>query len=460
MFFAYPDYINLGSRDEEDALKNLGDLFTPLPFSKIDNIETMYKYIVMFVQPPSKINKDANTYKYDSFDIYSHDGDENAILPTFKKKGIQQDLQGPNVSDHDLQCSRYGYNVPAFGVEYARQNNAIFKNISVGMQNPIQTDQSINALSLIAERGRGAGKRTIFYGQDLYTVYQGYSYTATIQMMGNAQIMPMMYFQLFNVPMFRGSYMIYSVQHTMRPGDMTTTIKAMKMSKHTLPWCKEWYKDYWFDEYGNVVDGEDDICGGSSEEGKELKKINGNYHVSTQGHTSKILSGTGKDKIPRTKNDESKKLSDDLKTQITVKIRTSQTGVKDKTITINKNLIDEYRAIFECIYNGKDKDGKDAKINGKYFEIHGIADYSYRNTQGGGKPESAVLSNHSYGIAIDINPGDNPYSLEDAVKKSKVDTERYIRTKDHPVVRIFAQYGFGWGGRYNDFMHFSYLDGN
>ena len=38
------------------------------------------------------------------------------------------------LEDYEMQCTRYGYNVPAFGVEFGRQNNAIFKKINVGMQ--------------------------------------------------------------------------------------------------------------------------------------------------------------------------------------------------------------------------------------------------------------------------------------------------------------------------------------
>ena len=45
-----------------------------------------------------------------------------------------------------MQCTRYGYNVPAFGVEFGRQNNAIFKKINVGMQNPVQTEQATSFL--------------------------------------------------------------------------------------------------------------------------------------------------------------------------------------------------------------------------------------------------------------------------------------------------------------------------
>lgn len=257
MFFALPDYLNLSGDKQNDIENAMSEMFVPIPFTRINPIEASNKYIVMFTHKPSEINATTNSYTYDHFDIYSHDETENYILPTFKRDALQDET----MSEHDKQCTRYGYNLPAFGVEFGRQHNAIFKRVNIGMQNPIQTEQSIEALSMIAERGRGASQRNIFYGQDLYSVYSGYSYTATVEMMGNAQIMPLMYFQLFNVPMFRGAYMIYSVTHTMKPGDMTTTVKAMKMSKRTLPWCQEWYGHYYFKNDGTIEFVGDDACG-------------------------------------------------------------------------------------------------------------------------------------------------------------------------------------------------------
>jgi hypothetical protein len=61
-------------------------------------------------------------------------------------------------------------------------------------------------------------------------------------MMGNAQIQPLMYFQLMNVPMFRGTYMIIKVEHNITQGNMTTVFTGMKMSKVQLPYTQYWFK--------------------------------------------------------------------------------------------------------------------------------------------------------------------------------------------------------------------------
>lgn len=432
MYFAMPDYINLGDPNRDKAEEALLTLFNPIPYSKINKIQTFNRYIVMFTHKPSEINENTNSYKYDSFDIYSHDENKTNILPTFAKPCIT----GENLSEHDLQCTRYGYNVPAFGVEFGRQNNAIFKKINVGMQNPIQTEQAINALSLIANRGRGAGERTIFYGQDLYSVYSGYSYTATIEMMGNAQIMPLMYFQLFNVPMFRGAYMIYSVTHTMRPGDMTTTVKAMKMSKRTLPWCQEWFAHYYFDSEGNIIDKEyDDECGAT-----------GSFKLDTSEKAKLISNGQGITKNP---NKDTKTWCDTLQTTITVTVRNFSNEAEEKQITINSKLVSNIKRIFERIYNETN------------YKINALGGYQWRKVNNG-STKSQRLSYHSYGVAIDINAcsGGNGFKGVCGDYSGTDDTDKKIRTVNHPVVKIFKEEGWGWGGTYGDYMHFSYFDGH
>jgi hypothetical protein len=453
MFFALPDYLNLNKDNQNDIENAITDAFRPIPFSQINPIESMNKYIVMFTHKPSEVNATTNSYTYDSFDIYSHDEQKDYILPTFTKPAM--DLS-EDASEHDKQCKRYGYNLPAFGVEFGRQNNAIFKRVNIGMQNPIQTEQSIEALSLIAERGRGATQRNIFYGQDLYSVYSGYSYTATLEMMGNAQIMPLMYFQLFNIPMFRGAYMIYSVTHTMKPGDMTTTVKAMKMSKRTLPWCQEWYGHYYFHSDGTIDFVRDDECGAIDCDCKSLG--NTDYHVSYNGHEKEI---SPIQNIRHMYDSKEQTLCASLKTTIKVNIRLVGGKTKEVSLTVNKYIADKFKEIFKCIFNGTYKNGGDAKINGKYFEFTSdvIGAYDYRKVKNPKKPESNSLSNHSYGVAVDINPDKNPFSCTKALKISNTDTETCIRTFNHPVVKIFKEFGFGWGGRYNDFMHFSYFDG-
>lgn len=68
------------------------------------------------------------------------------------------------------------------------------------------------------------------------------------------------------------------------------------------------------------------------------------------------------------------------------------------------------------------------------------------------------LSNHSFGCAIDLNRHKNKWSdnrNEIYKNKNTQNTPLEMRTFSHPVVKIFNKYGFGWGGAFSDYMHFS-----
>ncbi len=77
-----------------------------------------------------------------------------------------------------------------------------------------------------------------------------------------------------------------------------------------------------------------------------------------------------------------------------------------------------------------------------------------------------VLSMHAYGLAIDVNPLQNPYVAGDGFVRNRYARPYADRSKDlpgmiHPgdvVVRAFEAIGWVWGGTWNggrDYMHFS-----
>lgn len=76
---------------------------------------------------------------------------------------------------------------------------------------------------------------------------------------------------------------------------------------------------------------------------------------------------------------------------------------------------------------------------------------------------SRKLSNHAYGLAIDINPIQNPYIKAKQILPVNAqvdDTEGRIRHSDRlgsKAIEIFRKYGWTWGGNWNslkDYMHF------
>lgn len=74
-------------------------------------------------------------------------------------------------------------------------------------------------------------------------------------------------------------------------------------------------------------------------------------------------------------------------------------------------------------------------------------------------------SNHAYGLAIDLNPRENPYvgcgRTRDANRDPYLDRKRLRPGMVTPaVVRAFRAIGWGWGGDWSgstkDYMHFSW----
>ena len=48
-------------------------------------------------------------------------------------------------------------------------------------------------------------------------------------------IQPTQYFQLENVPLFNGAYIILSVEHSVEPNRMTTNLSGMKILEYPVP---------------------------------------------------------------------------------------------------------------------------------------------------------------------------------------------------------------------------------
>lgn len=80
----------------------------------------------------------------------------------------------------------------------------------------------------------------------------------------------------------------------------------------------------------------------------------------------------------------------------------------------------------------------------------------------------STFSQHSYGLAVDVNPLHNPYVREDGWVRNRFARPYVDRSNEHPgmihdgdvVVRSFAAIGWAWGGRWSggkDYMHFSLL---
>ena len=215
-FHCVQNFMDLKNEDKEEKFKKM---FEAIPYNEIDfqNINFIPSFILMYTyEYSSKLNVEGAEFKSDSFDL---DGDTSQLPPQIANKNLEN-----------------GFKIPAFGVSYGKQYQHYFKNIDVSTDNPIVTEESIKTQFMIASmnsKNGENGKKISFLGQDLYTVYSNNSYTCTVKMMGCAWIQPLMYFQLNNIPMFRGAYLIQKVSHHIEPGNMETTFVGVRMSKTT-----------------------------------------------------------------------------------------------------------------------------------------------------------------------------------------------------------------------------------
>ena len=102
------------------------------------------------------------------------------------------------------------------------------------------------------------------------------------------------------------------------------------------------------------------------------------------------------------------------------------------SVTVHKNLVASLQRI----------DMRWRQMGGNnFYRVTSVAAYNCRNVAG-----TSRLSIHAYGLAIDINPTQNPYG------------NTLVTNMPATFVNIFRNEGWGWGGNWNskkDAMHFS-----
>lgn len=213
-----------GNFTGKNGSNNFETMFTPITYNATinNNIMSGPSYICFYPHQPSQHLDNPNSqYKNDGFNIIQDINDTG-------------NFEGP-IDIPDLAKSDSRYIIPAFSVEYGSQKQSIFKNINVNMDNPQTTEVAVAIQFGLANKNNETPQKVSFQGQDLYKIYSNYSYTCDVEMMGCAQIQPLMYFQLNNIPMFRGAYIIISVEHRIVPGDMTTTFRGVRINKNKIP---------------------------------------------------------------------------------------------------------------------------------------------------------------------------------------------------------------------------------
>lgn len=210
------DFIALPSFVDYNDDKELASVFQPIPYYEASKITTVGpSFVCVYVgQTSSKLDFGTKSdYPNDGFDLTN----DSTSLPT--------DFKGVKKAWEDIGA--------AFVVRYGQQNQNIFKDIHLDQSEVGETAESLQITDNIANRLSDTNQS--YVGQNLYNVYSVRSYKVEVEMLGDAMIQPMMYFQLENIPMFHGAYLITRVKHSLKPNHMTTVFNGTRIKINETP---------------------------------------------------------------------------------------------------------------------------------------------------------------------------------------------------------------------------------
>jgi hypothetical protein len=210
-FIALPTYIDYNNENE------LLSVFKPYSYTDAKNLNTASgpSFVCVYVgQTSTKLDFNGKSpYPNDGFNL------------TDDVSGLPKDMTLTGNTWEDIGA--------AFVVKYGQQNQSVFKDISLDQSEFGETAESLQITDSIANTYSNSNQT--YVGQNLYNVFSVRSYKTEIEMLGDAMIQPMMYFQLDNIPMFRGAYLITKVKHNIVPNHMTTTFTGTRIRANETP---------------------------------------------------------------------------------------------------------------------------------------------------------------------------------------------------------------------------------
>jgi hypothetical protein len=216
-FYNVQDVSKNPSPRPEGTLEFANSLFGT--FMTLDYRATTSKYLSIYAYVPSShlaMNENVDyRYRDDAFDLRR--ASDNPLIENQEGK-----------TDWDKSNKVVGFNV-----DFGPQNQQIFKQIDISQDPGQPTAESEQMLTQMANTYRnrtGSSQST-----SLYNVYKNRSYKCSIDMMGNALIQPTMYFNLRNIPMFSGPYMITNIQHRISENGFDTTFEGQRQPFYSIP---------------------------------------------------------------------------------------------------------------------------------------------------------------------------------------------------------------------------------
>ncbi len=141
-------------------------------------------------------------------------------------------------------------------------------------------------------------------------------------------------------------------------------------------------------------------------------------------------------------------------------------SLKKDTLEVHKLIADKVKIIFDSLQR---LDFPIASIKPiSYYQNNDSLSMANNNTYcycDRNKTGSKQKSKHAYGLAIDINPVENPIHKKGITMPKNHSMAsgkgiiRYDNSKGEKVIKLFKKYGFSWGGNWRsakDYMHFEH----
>lgn len=217
-FFVMPAYINFYGKPSkfstsrtETILNNANDVFSA--FGYVDTIASSPKFLCQYIGRPSNTLSMDNDSKYpfksDSFDM-----------------GVSA---GNPIRNTNTNVNQYTNNkAVGFVVDFGVSNQNVFKSFEITQNQNVTSSEQIQT---IVDMGQlGGNKKTSQQTFSLFEFYKNRTYDCTLKTIGNVMLQPTMYFVVRHMPMFNGTYIIRSVNHSIQAGSFNTTIQGQRLS--------------------------------------------------------------------------------------------------------------------------------------------------------------------------------------------------------------------------------------
>lgn len=237
-FHALPGYVDLtlglkgGDKKIPSKARALANMFLPQPQSSIfEESLSGPHFLCMYIGGLSqKLDLQNNPSRIGCVD--EQNKPESARM---EQRGDSFLLTDKNIPE-DISSDTDSPGVVAFKVAFASQNQSHFTSVELDQSEYKNTQESLLAIEKIAQAASpDSTGGFITKGQSMYDIYLNRSYSCTVEALGNMMIQPLQYFQLENVPMFYGSYLIRDVKHSVTPNNVKTTFTGDRIPQAVVP---------------------------------------------------------------------------------------------------------------------------------------------------------------------------------------------------------------------------------